>query len=26
LAKHALTLLGGLPDPELPSVLAEKLS
>jgi quinol monooxygenase YgiN len=25
LAKHALTLLGGLPDPELPSVLAEKL-
>lgn len=25
LAKHALTLLGSVPDPELPSVLAEKL-
>lgn len=25
LAKHALTLLGSLPDPELPNVLAEKL-
>ena len=25
LAKHALSLLGGLPDPKLPSVLAEKL-
>jgi quinol monooxygenase YgiN len=25
LAKHALSLLGNLPDPELPSVLAEKL-
>jgi len=25
LAKHALSLLGGLPDPELPSVLAEKV-
>jgi quinol monooxygenase YgiN len=26
LAKHALSLLGGVPDPELPDVLAEKLS
>jgi quinol monooxygenase YgiN len=26
LAKHALSLLGGLPDPELPNVLAEKLT
>lgn len=25
LAKHALTLLGSLPDPDLPNVLAEKL-
>jgi quinol monooxygenase YgiN len=25
LAKHALTLLGGLPDPDLPTVLASKL-
>lgn len=25
LAKHALSLLGGLPDPHLPNVLAEKL-
>lgn len=25
LAKHALTLLGSVPDPDLPSVLAEKL-
>jgi quinol monooxygenase YgiN len=25
LAKHALSLLGSIPDPELPSVLAEKL-
>jgi len=25
LAKHALTLLGSLPDPELPNVIASKL-